>query len=145
MVISFCKSVEHVRRKLDDIASTSKIENYLQQYKTKYESDEYIHSLCTKAYQDITTSQFKAELKSNFEMQAEKQLQIEETNMRDLEVALYNKDEETKYELNRNELRISKNLTFHAMAKPADTSFSYYGQCGIAASNHSVSNRFENQ
>ena len=74
IAISFCKNIEQVRRKIDDISSTSKIENILKSYKVKFERDEDLLLLATKAFQAITTQQFKAELKSNYEMQLEKQL-----------------------------------------------------------------------
>ena len=78
IAITFANHVIEIRKKLDDISSTRKIENTLNTLKSVFYKDNYIKTICTQAYSSITTSQFKAELKSNSEMQNEKNLQMEE-------------------------------------------------------------------
>jgi len=74
IVILFAKNVVQVRKKLDDISSISKIENFLMSNKNIFHKDAYIQSLCQKQYYQITTANFKQNLKSNVEIQNEKQL-----------------------------------------------------------------------
>ena len=46
IAITFAKNVVHIRMKLDDISSISKLENYLMSYKNMFHKDAYIMNLC---------------------------------------------------------------------------------------------------
>lgn len=78
IAITFAQNIIEVRKKIDDISSTTKIEDALNNYKSVFFSDNYIQTVCSQAYNSITTAQFKASLKSNAEMQLEKNLQMRE-------------------------------------------------------------------
>mmetsp|Transcript_17082 Transcript_17082/g.26429 ORF Transcript_17082/g.26429 Transcript_17082/m.26429 type:complete len:179 (+) Transcript_17082:1713-2249(+) len=74
IAISFARTIVPIRKKLDDISSISRIENFLMSFKNLFHKDAYIQQVCQKAYHAITTAQFKQNLKSNLEVQSEKQL-----------------------------------------------------------------------
>jgi hypothetical protein len=56
IAITFAQGILEVRKKIDDIHSTSKIENTLNIIKQTFEKDEFIQSLCSQAYNQITMS-----------------------------------------------------------------------------------------
>lgn len=68
IAITLAMHVVSIRRKLDDVTSTSKIESTLNTLKSVFHKDKYVHGLCSEAYNLITSAQFKAELKSNHEI-----------------------------------------------------------------------------
>lgn len=85
IAILFAKNVVAVRKKLDDVSSISKMENYLMSNKNIFHKDAYIQALCQKQYHQITTANFKQNLKSNLEIQNEKELQTAEQDLRERE------------------------------------------------------------
>ena len=85
--------------KLDDISSISKLENYLMSFKNLFHKDAYIQNLCQKAYHSITASQFKQNLKSNQENHNEKQLQMEEQDLKDREKFITEQDKKRAKEI----------------------------------------------
>jgi hypothetical protein len=85
--------------KLDDISSISKLENYLMSFKNLFHKDVYIQNLCQKAFHTITAAQFKQSLKSNQENQIEKQLQMEEQDLKDREKYITEQDKKRAKEL----------------------------------------------
>ena len=99
IAILFAKNVVQIRKKLDDISSISKIENYLMSFKNLFHKDAYIQQICQKALNQITTAQFKQSLKTNVEIQIEKQLQMDEHDMREREKFLNDQDKKREKEL----------------------------------------------
>jgi hypothetical protein len=56
IAIIFLQNIIPIRKKLEDISSTSKIENTLTMFKNLFHKDNYIQSICQKAYTSITSS-----------------------------------------------------------------------------------------
>ena len=66
IAICFAQNIIEIRKKIDDIGSTSKVENTLSSLKNIFHKDNFIQAVCSTAFNSITTAGFKAELKSNF-------------------------------------------------------------------------------
>jgi hypothetical protein len=56
IAITFAKNIVVIRKKMEDISSISKCENYLMTFKNLFHKDTYIQTICQKAYHTITTS-----------------------------------------------------------------------------------------
>ena len=54
-------------------------------FKNLFLKDAYIQQICQNSYNQITTAQFKQNLKSNQEFQNEKQLQVDENEIKEKE------------------------------------------------------------
>ena len=68
-------------------------------YKNLFYKDAYIQNLCQKAFHVITAAQFKQNLKSNQENQIEKQLQMEEQDLKDREKFITEQDKKRAKEI----------------------------------------------
>ena len=103
--------------------------------------------MCSTAFNSITTAQFKAELKSNNQLQTEKQLQMEEQEIHDRECyfAQEDKRKESQNEFRRSrQVKLTGVVTQSAITITGNTGkiqadhevaslgSSYYGSSGIA-------------
>jgi hypothetical protein len=56
IAIVFMQNIIPIRKKLDDISSTSKIENMLNMFKNLFHKETFIQAICQKANNSITSS-----------------------------------------------------------------------------------------
>jgi disulfide oxidoreductase YuzD len=56
IAISFAQNIVEIRKKIEDIGSTSKIENTLNSLKNVFHKDNFIQAVCLTAFNSITTA-----------------------------------------------------------------------------------------